>query len=74
MSAGAGGNGDSEDNTVFFNDYALETIVHDDHSNIINAKSRQKALACGGPSSIPTSTVKRQGFDFIQFFGLEPVQ
>ncbi len=68
MATGGRGDGDAQDNTVFFNDYALETIVHDDHSNIINAKSRLKAPACGGPTSIPTSTVKRQGFDFIQFF------
>ena len=69
MAAGAGGDGDAKDDAVFFNDYTLETIVHDDHSNIFNAKSRLKALAGAGPTNIPISAVKRQGFDFIQFFG-----
>ena len=39
---------------MFFNDYTLETIVHNDHSNIINAKSRLKALASGGLLTHPS--------------------
>ena len=69
MTTGTGGDGDAEDDAMLFNDYALKTIVHVDHSNIINAKSRLKAPACDGPSNIPNPAVKRQGFDFIQFFG-----